>query len=53
LDQKVVELDDAYQITATVVDSEMLDWWLLGFGDAISKIVKIKSTANQTGENKK
>jgi predicted DNA-binding transcriptional regulator YafY len=53
LDQKVVELDEAYQITATVVDSEMLDWWLLGFGDAISKIVKIKSTANQTGENKK
>ena len=32
LDQQVVELDDAYEITATVVDSDMLDMWLLGFG---------------------
>lgn len=31
-DQQVVELDDAYQITATVVDSAMLEWWLRGFG---------------------
>lgn len=36
-DQQVVELDDAYEITATVVDSAMLDWWLRGFGDAISE----------------
>jgi len=35
-DQQVVELDDAYEITATVVDSDMLDWWLLGFGSAVS-----------------
>lgn len=34
-DQQVVELDDAYEITATVVDSAMLDWWLRGFGDAV------------------
>ena len=27
VDQKVVELDDVYEITATVVDSAMLDWW--------------------------
>ena len=38
LDQQVVELDDAYEITATVVDSAMLDWWLRGFGDAVSKV---------------
>lgn len=31
-DQKVVDLDDAYDITATVMDSEMLDWWLRGLG---------------------
>ncbi len=37
-DQKVVELDDAYEITATVVGSAMLDWWLRGFGDGVSGI---------------
>lgn len=37
-DQQVVELDDAYEITATLVDSAMLDWWLRGFGSAVSKI---------------
>ena len=41
LDQQVVELDDAYEITATVVDSAMLDWWLRGFGDAVSKVDKL------------
>ncbi len=39
-DQKVVGLDDAYEITATVVDSSMLDWWLRGFGDQVSAIKK-------------
>ena len=28
--------------SATVVDSEMLDWWLRGFGKAVSKISKTK-----------
>ena len=37
-DQQVVELDDAYEITATVVESAMLDWWLRGFGDAVSGV---------------
>lgn len=40
LDQQVVELDDAYEITATVVDSAMLDWWLRGFGNSASGIRK-------------
>ena len=40
LDQQVVELEDAYEITATVVDSAMLDWWLRGFGDGVSEITK-------------
>lgn len=34
-DQQVVELDNAYQITATVVDSAMLEWWLRGVGEDI------------------
>ena len=39
-DQQVVDLPDEYIITATVVDSSMLDWWLRGFGDSISEIKK-------------
>jgi len=39
-DQTVVELADAYEITATVVDSDMLDWWLRGFGDGINNVQK-------------
>jgi len=34
-DQTEVELEDCYEISATVVDSAMLEWWLLGFGDAV------------------
>lgn len=39
-DQKVKELTDEYEITATVVDSAMLDWWLRGFGESVSEIEK-------------
>jgi len=39
-DQVVVELDDVYEITATVVDSDMLEWWLRGFGESASEIRK-------------
>ncbi len=36
-DQQVVDLEDGkLEITATVIDSAMLDWWLRGFGDAVS-----------------
>jgi predicted DNA-binding transcriptional regulator YafY len=34
-DQRVIELDDAYEITATVVDSRCLRRWLRGFGDTV------------------
>lgn len=38
-DQHVVELEDgSLEISATVVDSAMLEWWLRGFGDAVSNI---------------
>jgi predicted DNA-binding transcriptional regulator YafY len=39
-DQQVVELEDAYEITATVVDTAILEWWLQGFGDSVSEIYK-------------
>lgn len=39
LDQQVTELEDGrLEITATVVDSAMLEWWLRGFGEAISHV---------------
>lgn len=37
-DQQVKELEDGYLITATVVDSAILEWWLRGFGDSISNV---------------
>lgn len=38
-DQQVVEREDGQlEITATVVDSAMLEWWLRGFGDAVSGV---------------
>lgn len=37
-DQQAIELDDAYEITATVVDTAMLEWWLRGFGAAVRDI---------------
>ena len=36
-DQQVITLEDGgLEITATVVDSAMLEWWLRGFGDAVT-----------------
>jgi len=38
-DQQVVELDgEELEITATVVNSATLEWWLRGFGDAVSHV---------------
>jgi predicted DNA-binding transcriptional regulator YafY len=40
-DQVVEQLDDHYRITATVVDSAVLDRWLLGFGGDIWDVKKV------------
>ena len=39
-DQKVRSLDSEYEINATVVDTEQLNWWLRGFGDAVRDVRK-------------
>ncbi|MDR2637516.1 MAG: WYL domain-containing protein, partial [Zoogloeaceae bacterium] len=40
-DQQVTErADDRLQISATVVDSLMLKWWLRSFGEAVSEICR-------------
>jgi predicted DNA-binding transcriptional regulator YafY len=41
-DQQVKEIAGKYEIRATVVDSEMLQWWLRGFGDAVSSVRRRK-----------
>lgn len=37
-DQSVKEVGGDYEISATVVETDMLKWWLRGFGDAVSKV---------------
>ncbi len=41
-DQVLEEREDGQlDVSATVVDSAMLDWWLRGFGDAVSEVCKV------------
>jgi predicted DNA-binding transcriptional regulator YafY len=47
-DQQVKEIKNEYEITATVVDSDMLDWWLRGFGDAVSAVLKKRIKASKS-----
>ncbi|MBS0392410.1 MAG: WYL domain-containing protein [Proteobacteria bacterium] len=43
-DQTVVEREDGrLEITATVVDSAMLEWWLRGFGGAVCDVLRSKN----------
>ncbi len=44
-DQKVVEHEDCYAITATVVESLLLEQWLRGFGDEIWSIRRSRKAA--------
>lgn len=47
-DQQCVETDDGWlEITATVVDSAMLDWWLRWFGDAVTALRKMPLTTKK------
>ena len=49
-DQSVRELDGEYEITATVVDTEQLNWWLRGFGDAVRGVEKQSLKRNNMGD---
>ena len=40
-DQTVKDLGDCYEITATVIDTKKLDWWLLGFGERVRDVQKL------------
>lgn len=37
-DQVVKDLKDQFEISATVVDTAQLEWWLRGFGEQVSKV---------------
>lgn len=37
-DQQVRDLGGEYEFTATVVDTAQLEWWLRGFGDAVTDV---------------
>ena len=39
-DQQVREIEGAYEITATVIESEQLEWWLRGFGERLEVVNK-------------
>jgi len=39
-DQQVKEIGEYYEITAALVDTPRLDWWLLGFGTRVKNIQK-------------
>ena len=39
-DQQIKESGDWLKVTATVVDTGRLDWWLKGFGDAVQDVRK-------------
>lgn len=49
-DQQVRDLDDGWmEVTATVVDSAMLEWWLRGFGEAVRNVTRQAAQAPLRG----
>lgn len=41
-DQQVRDVGDGWmEVTATVVDSAILEWWLRGFGQAVANVRKL------------
>lgn len=42
-DQHVNDLGSQYEISATVVETARLEWWLRGFGDAVEQIKKTEA----------
>ena len=47
IDQQVREVDGGWlEVSATVVDSAMLEWWLRGFGEAVRNIHRHTTVVN-------
>ena len=43
-DQTIKEKDDWLHVSATVIDSEHLDWWLNGFGGNVRSVRKVRKS---------
>ena len=39
-DQVIKVNGDLLEVTATVVDTKQLEWWLRGFGDQVSDVLR-------------
>src|SRR6266404_1737185 len=50
LDQTVKEKPNHYDIAATVVETEQLEWWLRGFGDRVSNIRRTRIPTASTND---
>ncbi len=50
-DQRVRELDGRLEISATVVDTAQLEWWLRGFGSEVSHIRRFSILSAGRGKN--
>ena len=50
LDQQVAEQDDYYEISATVIESSQLIWWLRGFGDQLQVLTPAALLSTPTGQ---
>ena len=44
IDQQAIEKDDCFEVTATVVETERLKWWLRGFGAEVWKVRNLSLT---------
>ena len=47
-DQQVKEVGDQFEISATVVETAQLEWWLRGFGDQVSHVQRKRITLKTT-----
>ena len=51
-DQQVTEVGDQFKISATVVDTAQLEWWLRGFGDQVSHVQRKRIPVARIEKNK-
>lgn len=45
-DQQVREVGDGFEISATVVETAQLEWWLRGFGEAVGEVRRMPLEAD-------
>ncbi|RCJ72382.1 WYL domain-containing protein, partial [Klebsiella pneumoniae] len=48
LDQQVLEVGNQLEISATVVETAQLEWWLRGFGEQLSVVRRVPILGTET-----